>query len=150
MVVYNDPTTVSKYDQLWPDGTLFRPWRNVQSAAALYDANLENLDERPPRSIWGLFGEATPNVFNIVLGVLLLGPGSNYEFTRDVNDPVQQWIRVDFKSYVNLVTDDWYDLTWPTGSTFARDVIGAVYETLGPRVVGAQHFDAPATGLVAE
>jgi hypothetical protein len=35
------------------------------------------------------------------------------------------------------VTADWYQEFWPAGSTFARDGIGAVYETLGSRLSGA-------------
>lgn len=55
----------------------------------------------------------------------------------NVHPPVQQWIRVDFKNEVNLVTADWYQEFWPAGSTFARDGIGAVYETAGCRQSGA-------------
>ena len=54
-------------------------------------------------------------------------------YPLDIYSPVQQWIRSNFKTSVNLVTADWYQDYWPAGNTFVRDTIGAVYETLGPR-----------------
>ena len=69
-----------------------------------------------------------------ITGILTLGTRNIEEFMFNVHGPVQQWMRVDFKESVNLVTADWYQEFWPAGSTFARDGIGAVYETLGARV----------------
>lgn len=136
IVVYNDSAAVAADPNLWPDETLWRPWPNYQSVQRLLSANEENLADRPAGSIWGMFGEPTPNTTSIATGVLTIGPRSNKEFMWNVHAPVQQWVRSDFKTSVNLVTTDWYKLFWPAGSSFARDNIGAVYETLGSRLSG--------------
>ena len=137
IVVYNNAAVVAADENLWPDATLYRPWPNVQSVPALLAANGDNLASRPPASIWGMFGEPTPSFINYVTGILTLSTGNIEEFMFNVHPPVQQWVRVDFKDSVNLVTADWYQQFWPAGSTFVRDNIGAVYETLGARVPGA-------------
>ena len=137
IVVYNNAAAVAADPLLWPDATLWRPWPNYQSVERLLSANGENLANRPPASIWGMFGEPTPDTTSIVTGILTIGPRSNEEFMWNVHRPVQQWIRVNFKNSVNLVTTDWYRRFWPAGSSFARDGIGAVYETVGSRLSGA-------------
>ena len=134
IVVYNNAGVVAADPDLWPDSTLYRPWPNFQSVPALLGANEANLASRPPGSIWGMFGEPTPNFVNYVTGILTLGTRNIEEFMFNVHGPVQQWMRVNFKESVNLVTADWYQEFWPAGSVFARDGIGAVYETLGARV----------------
>ncbi len=134
IVVYNNAAVVAADDDLWPDDTLWRPWPNFQSVPALLGANQDNLANRPPAAIWGMFGEPTPSFTNYITGILTLGTRNIEEFMFNVHGPVQQWMRVDFKESVNLVTADWYQEFWPAGSTFARDGIGAVYETLGARV----------------
>ena len=136
IVVYNNAAVVAADENLWPDDTLYRPWPNVPSVPALLAGNETNLINRPPASIWGLFGEPTPSLTNYATGLLSIGPQNIEQFMFNVHAPVQQWMRVDFKNTVNLVTADWYQLFWPAGSTFARDNIGAVYETLGPRLSG--------------
>ena len=134
--VYNNADVVAADANLWPDDTLYRPWPNVQSVPALLDANGNNLDTRPPAAIWGMFGEPTPSFTNYITGILTLGTRNIEEFMFNVHAPVQDWMRVNFKNSVNLVTADWYQEFWPAGSTFARDGIGAVYETLGTRRSG--------------
>lgn len=136
IVVYNDSGVVDGNENLWPDDTLWRPWPNHQSVQRLLGANETNLANRPAGSIWGMFGEPTPDTTSIATGVLTIGPRSNKEFMWNVHAPVQQWMRVNFKESVNLVTADWYNVFWPAGTTFARDNIGAVYETLGSRLSG--------------
>jgi len=136
IVVYNNAGVVAADENLWPDDTLYRPWPNVPSVPALLAGNETNLINRPPASIWGLFGEPTPSLTNYATGLLTIGPQNIEQFMFNVHAPVQQWMRVDFKNTVNLVTADWYQLFWPAGSTFARDSIGAVYETLGSRLTG--------------
>ena len=84
-----------------------------------------------------MFGEPTPSFINYITGALTISTRNIEEFMFNVHAPVQQWVRVDFKNSVNLVTADWYQEFWPAGSTFARDGIGAVYETLGSRLSGA-------------
>lgn len=134
IVVYNNADAVAADEKLWPDSTVYRPWPNVQSVPALLEANGNNLNSRPPAAIWGMFGEPTPSLTNYVTGILTIGTRNIEEFMFNVHPPVQQWVRVDFKNDVNLVTADWYQEFWPAGSTFARDGIGAVYETLGSRL----------------
>ena len=134
IVVYNNADVVAADANLWPDDTLYRPWPNVQSVPALLDANENNLNTRPPAAIWGMFGEPTPSFTNYITGALTISTRDIEEFMFNVHAPVQQWVRVDFKNSVNLVTADWYQEFWPAGSTFARDGIGAVYETLGSRL----------------
>ena len=144
VVVYNDAQAVAADENLWPDDTLYRPYVGVQSAPALLVRNEGNLATRPQGTIWGMFGENTFNATSLVTGVLTLGPGSNEQMAASITNvagypwnlhsPVQQWIRSDFKSSVNLVTADWYQKYWPAGNTFVRDTIGAVYETLGSRL----------------
>ena len=134
IVVYNNAGVVAADPDLWPDSTLDRPWPNVQSVPALLTANEANLAGRPPGTIWGLFGEPTPSFTNYLTGILTIGPRNIEEFMFNVHPPVQQWMRVDFKDSLNLVTADWYQLFWPAGSTYTRDGIGAVYETLGTRL----------------
>ena len=133
IVVYNNAAVVAADEDLWPDATLYRPWPNFQSVPALFGANQDNLATRPPAAIWGMFGEPTPSFTNYITGILTLGTRNIEEFMFNVHAPVQQWVRVDFKTDVNLVTADWYQQFWPAGSTFARDGIGAVYETLASR-----------------
>jgi len=134
IVVYNNASTVSDDANLWYDSTLYRPWADVPSMDQLYTANLQNLATRPPGSIWGLFGEPTEDESNVIMGIALLGPTSEKHYISNTHRTVQQWLRVDFKDTLNLVTDDWYQLNWPVGSTYARDVISAVYETLGTKL----------------
>ena len=141
IVVYNNAGVVAADEDLWPDATLYRPWPNVASVPALLAGNQTNLANRPPSAIWGMFGEPTPDITSYVTGILTVGPRNIEQFMFNVHGPVQQWMRVDFKNEVNLVTADWYQEFWPAGSTFARDGIGAVYETLGSRLAGV-------TGLV--
>ena len=137
IVVYNNADVVAVDANLWPDDTLYRPWPNVQSVPALLDGNALDLAGRPTTAIWGLFGEPTPSFINYITGALTISTRNIEEFMFNVHAPVQQWMRVDFKNSVNLVTADWYQEFWPAGSTFARDGIGAVYETLGSRLSGA-------------
>jgi hypothetical protein len=136
IVVYNNAAVVAADENLWPDDTLYRPWPNVQSVPALLNANGNNLGTRPPAAIWGMFGEPTPSFTNYITGILTLGTRTIEEFMFNVHVPVQDWMRLNFKNSVNLVTADWYQEFWPAGSTFARDGIGAVYETLGSRRSG--------------
>ncbi len=133
IVVYNNSAAVSADPNLWPDNTLYRPWPQVASVPDLLAGNETNLANRPPGSIWGMFGESTPAPLNYVTGVLTLSTRNIEEFMFNVHPPVQDWIRVNFKNEVNLVTADWYQEFWPAGSTFARDTVGAVYETVGSR-----------------
>lgn len=133
IVVYNNAGVVAADPDLWPDDTLYRPWPQVASVPDLLAGNETNLANRPPGSIWGMFGESTPSPINYVTGILTLGTRNIEEFMFNVHPPVQQWMRVNFKESLNLTTADWYQEFWPAGSTFARDGIGAVYETLGTR-----------------
>jgi hypothetical protein len=133
IVVYNNSTVVAADPDLWPDDTLYRPWPQVTSVPDLLAGNETNLANRPPAAIWGMFGESTPGPLNYVTGILTLGTRDIEEFMFNVHPPVQQWMRVNFKESLNLVTADWYQEFWPAGSTLARDTIGAVYETLGSR-----------------
>jgi hypothetical protein len=134
IVVYNNAAVVAADENLWPDDTLYRPWPNVAAVPDLLAANEINLINRPPASIWGMFGEPTPSLTNYATGLLTVGPQNIEQFMFNVHGPVQDWMRVNFKNAVNLVTADWYQEFWPAGSTFARDAIGAVYETLGSRL----------------
>ena len=136
IVVYNNAGVVAADEDLWPDDTLYRPWPNVASVPALLAGDQTNLANRPPSAIWGMFGEPTPDALSYVTGILTLGPRNIEQFMFNVHPPLQQWMRVDFKNQVNLVTADWYQEFWPAGSTFSRDGIGAVYETLGTRLSG--------------
>lgn len=138
IVVYNNAAAVAADPNLWPDATLYRPWPQVASVPDLLAGNETNLANRPPQAIWGMFGESTPAPTNYVTGILTLGTRNIEEFMFNVHPAVQDWIRVNFKDAVNLVTADWYQEFWPAGSTFARDNIGAVYETLGSRVSGVE------------
>lgn len=133
IVVYNNSAVVAADPDLWPDDTLYRPWPQVASVPDLLVGNETNLANRPPAAIWGMFGESTPSPLNYVTGILTVGTRDIEEFMFNVHPPVQQWIRVNFKESLNLVTADWYQEFWPAGSTLARDTIGAVYETLGAR-----------------
>ena len=133
IVVYNNATAVAADPNLWPDGTLYRPWPQVASVPALLEGNETNLANRPPAAIWGMFGESTPGVLNYVTGILTLSTRNIEEFMFNVHPPVQQWMRVNFKQELNLTTADWYREFWPAGSSYVRDGIGAVYETLGAR-----------------
>jgi hypothetical protein len=108
----------------------------IAAVPDLLAANETNLINRPPASIWGMFGEPTPSLTNYATGLLTVGPQNIEQFMFNVYGPVQDWMRVNFKNAVNLVTADWYQEFWPAGSTFARDSIGAVYETLGSRLAG--------------
>ncbi|MCX2934676.1 Ig-like domain-containing protein [Mycobacterium sp. CVI_P3] len=134
IVVYNNSATVAGDPNLWADSTLYRPWPNTPSMQELLVANWQNYDSRPAGSIWGMFGEPTENVTNIVMGILWLGTRSLEEFMANAHPYDQQWIRVDFKDKVNLVTADWFDTSWPAGSEYFRDVIAAAYETLDTRL----------------
>jgi hypothetical protein len=145
IVVYNNAGVVAADEDLWPDATLYRPWPNVAPVPALLAGNQTNLANRPPSAIWGMFGEPTPDITSYVTGILTVGPRNIEQFMFNVHGPVQQWMRVDFKNEVNLVTADWYQEFWPAGSTFARDGIGAVYETLGWRLAGVAGLVVPAT-----
>jgi len=145
IVVYNNAAVVAADVNLWPDDTLYRPWPNVQSVPALLDANETNLNNRPTAAIWGMFGEPTPSFTNYITGILTIGTRTIEEFMFNVHTPVQQWMRVNVKNDVNLVTADWYQEFWPAGSTFARDGIGAVYETLGSRLSGVRGGAVAAT-----
>lgn len=133
IVVYNNSGAVAADPNLWPDNTLYRPWPQVVSVPDLLAGNEANLANRPPAAIWGMFGESTPGMTNYVTGILTLGTRNIEEFMFNVHPPVQQWMRVNFKDSLNLTTADWYQQFWPAGSVYARDGIGAVYETLGVR-----------------
>lgn len=137
IVVYNNAAAVAADPNLWPDNTLYRPWPQVASVPALLEGNETNLANRPPAAIWGMFGESTPGILNYVTGILTLGTRNIEEFMFNVHPPVQQWMRVNFKQELNLTTADWYREFWPAGSSYVRDGIGAVYETLGPRITGS-------------
>ena len=137
IVVYNNSAVVAADPELWPDDTLYRPWPQVASVPDLLAGNETNLANRPPEAIWGMFGESTPSPLNYVTGILTLGTRNIEQFMFNVHPPVQQWMRVNFKESLNLVTADWYQEFWPAGSTLARDNIGAVYETLGSRTSAA-------------
>lgn len=133
IVVYNNDFVVDGNPDLWFDDTIYRPWPQVTSVPDLLAGNEANLASRPPSAIWGMFGEPTPSPTNYVTGVLTLGTRNIEEFMFNVHPAVQQWMRVNFKESLNLTTADWYQEFWPAGSTYARDGIGAVYETLGTR-----------------
>jgi len=134
IVVYNNAAAVAADPNLWPDSTLYRPWPQVTSVPALLEGNETNLANRPPAAIWGMFGESTPGTLNYLTGILTLGTRNIEEFMFNVHPPVQQWMRVNFKQQLNLTTADWYREFWPAGSTYVRDGIGAVYETVGGRI----------------
>ena len=133
IVVYNNSGAVAGDPNLWPDNTLYRPWPQVVSVPDLLAGNETNLANRPPAAIWGMFGESTPGMTNYLTGILTLGTRNIEEFMFNVHPPVQQWMRVNFKNSLNLTTADWYREFWPAGSVYARDGIGAVYESLGVR-----------------
>jgi hypothetical protein len=133
IVLYGDSGTVNINPNLWPEGTLYQPWWNVSTMADLYQQDQSGRDNRPTSALWGLTGTPTPNVNNIVAGLLLIGPMSNYEFITPNQPIVRQWIRSNFKSSINVVTEDWFQEMGPTPSSYAREVISAVYETLGAR-----------------
>lgn len=135
IVLYPDSDMIAANPNLWPDDTIWRPWTGSNSVGPLYEGNVRNLAARPESAIWGLFGEPTPDSSNIIAGLLTTGPQSNEQYFWNIHGPLQQWIRTDFKESVNLVTTDWYQRFWPAGSSFVRDTIGAVYETLGSRLI---------------
>lgn len=135
ILLYGNSGIVTADPRLWYRGSIYQPWPNVQSVPPLLEANRRALNNRLPWLIWGLSGQTTPDTGTIVAGILTLGPTSNRELTFDVHPALQQWIRGEFKSSVNLVTTDWHHDLWPADSSYARDVIGAVYETLAGRLV---------------
>jgi len=148
IVTYDDPATVAMNPNLWsitdPPSqdyglpTLYRPWPNVPSAPQLYTGNVHNLEQRPATAIWDLFGEPTENTNNIIMGLLLLGPMTQQAFMARWHPYLQPWLQVDFKTAVNLVTEDWFEQVGPTPASYARDVMAAVYETLGLRLASTE------------
>jgi hypothetical protein len=141
ILMYNDANTVQNNPNLWPISanygggpTLWRPWPNVPSAPLLYQGNVDNLATRPSYGIWDLYGEPTENTTNIVMGILGLGPGNERSYMARWHPYLQPWMQVDFKPDVNLVTEDWFQDIGLTSSSYARDVMAAVYETLGLRL----------------
>lgn len=138
IVVYNNAAVVAADPELWPDATLYRPWPQVASVPALLAGNETNLANRPPAAIWGMFGESTPALTNYATGILTLGTQNIEQFMFNVHPPAQQWIRSTFKGSINLTTADWYQQFWPAGSGYARDTVGAVYETLGQRLAATR------------
>jgi len=151
IVLYDQGSVVAANNDLWYDNTVYGPWHNVQTVGALLDGNEQNLANRPSGTIWGLSGNPTPDTSTIVAGLLTLGPMSNKAFTWDVHPALQQWMRTEFKDSVNLVTTDWYQQYWLAGSSYARDVLGAGYETLASRLsaMGAGAKSAKATQTAA-
>ncbi|WP_156432749.1 Ig-like domain-containing protein [Mycobacterium sp. M26] len=135
ILLYGNSSIVTADPDLWYRGSIYQPWPNVQSVPPLLEANRDSLNNRFPWLIWGLSGQTTPDTSTIVAGILTLGPTSNRELLFDVHPALQQWIRGEFKSNVNLVTTDWHHDLWPADSSYARDVIGAVYETKASRLV---------------
>ena len=138
IVIYEDDGVVAGNPDLWASGSIYQPWWNVQTMDDLYLQNQAGLASRPPGSIWGLTGEATPDSSNIVAGILLLGPMSNYGFITRSQPTLEKWLSSDFKTAVNLVTEDWFQQMGSTPSSYARDVMAAVYETLAPRMLEAR------------
>jgi hypothetical protein len=141
IVMYDDLATVEADPLLWNISanygggpTLWRPWPNVPSAPLLYQGNVDNLESRPSFGIWDLFGEPTENTTNIVMGILGLGPGNERAYMARWHPYLQPWMQVDFKPEVNLVTEDWFQDIGSTSASYARDVMAAVYETLGWRL----------------
>jgi hypothetical protein len=141
IVMYNNSDAVAMNPNLWDISengaggpTLWRPWPNVPSAPLLYQGNVDNLASRPSSGIWDLFGEPTENTTNIIMGILLLGPGNERAYMARWHPYLQPWMQVDFKPEVNLVTEDWFQDIGSTSSSYARDVMAAVYETLGSRL----------------
>lgn len=138
IVIYDDDGVVAGNPNLWNDDTIYQPWWNVQTMDDLYLQNQAGLAGRPPGAIWGLTGEPTPDTSNIVAGILLLGPMSNYGFATRGQPMLKKWLSSDFKTSVNLVTEDWFQQVGATSSSYARDVMAAVYETLAQRLLEAQ------------
>lgn len=138
VVIYDDDAVAARNPSLWWSGTVYQPWWNVQTMDDVYRQDQSGLAGRPPGAIWGLSGGATPDASNIVAGILLLGPTSNYGFITRSQPTLKKWLSVDFKTAVNLVTEDWVQRVGPTPSSYSRDVMAAVYETLGPRLANAQ------------
>lgn len=138
IVIYDDAGAVAGNPNLWDDDTVYQPWWNVPTMDGVYLQDQAGLAGRPPGAIWGLSGEATPNTNNIVAGILLLGPMSNYGFITRSQPTLKKWLSADFKTAVNLVTEDWVQQMGPTTSSYSRDVMAAVYETLGPRLLSAR------------
>lgn len=152
VVIYDDDAVVAGDPNLWDSGTVYQPWWNVQTMDAVYLQDQAGLAGRPPGAIWGLSGGPTPDPSNIAAGILLLGPVSNYGFITRSQPTLKEWLSVDFKTAVNLVTADWVQQVGPTSSSYSRDVMAAVYETLGRRLVKAQTAAPSQTelGRVAE
>lgn len=141
VVIYDDDAVIAGNRNLWGSGTVYQPWWNVQTMDAVYLQDQSGLSGRPPGAIWALSGGPTPDASNIVAGILLLGPTSNYGFITRGQPTLKKWLSVDFKAAVNLVTADWVQQVGPTPSSYSRDVMAAVYETLGPRLANAQAAD---------
>jgi hypothetical protein len=134
IVLFGDSPTLNANPNLWPEGTLYQPWWNVSTMDSLYEQDESGRNNRPFGVLWGMTGSATPNINNIVAGLLLVGPMSNYQFITPDEPLVRQWVRANFKRSINLVTEDWIQEMGPTPSSYAREVISAVYETLGSRL----------------
>lgn len=141
VVIYADDAVVADNRNLWGSGTVYQPWWNVQTMDAVYRQDQSGLANRPSGAIWGLSGGPTPDASNIIAGILLIGPTSNYGFVTRGQPTLKKWLNVDFKTAVNLVTEDWVQQVGPTPSSYTRDVMAAVYETLGPRLAQAQAAD---------
>lgn len=144
VVIYDDDGVAAGNLNLWGSNTIYQPWWNVQTMDDLYLQNQAGLAARPPGAIWGLTGEATPDTSNIIAGILLLGPMSNYGFVTRGQPTLRKWLSSDFKTSVNLVTEDWFQQVGIASSSYARDVMAAVYETLAPRLLEAQSAAVPA------
>ena len=138
IVIYDDDGVVAGNPNLWDNDTIYQPWWNVQTMDDLYLQNQASLAGRPKGAIWGLTGEATPDAGNIVAGILLLGPMSNRGFVTRGQPTLKKWLSSDFKTSVNLVTEDWFKQVGATSSSYARYVMAAVYETLAPRLLESQ------------
>ena len=134
ILLYGKTNVVTANPDLWYRSAIYQPWPNVQSVGPLLDANRRSLGNRYPWEIWGMSGTVTPDTSTIVAGILTLGPTSLQELMFNIHPALQQWIRGEFKTSVNLVTTDWHHDLWPGDSSYARDVIGAVYETLAARL----------------
>jgi len=134
IVVYNDYSEVDDNANLWFSTSIFGRWANAQTVGPLLTSNRSSLADRNPWEIWDMSGTVTPDTGTVVTGILTLGPTTIEQLMWAVHPSVQDWIRGEFKSSVNLVTTDWYESFWPEGSSYTRDVIGAVYETLGSRL----------------
>ena len=127
VLIYSDPAVADADADLWPAGTIYQPWPNVQTVEPLLEANRRYLQLRDPARIWGLSGTVTPDARTIVKGLLfgVFAPTSIERLMKGVHPALQDWLRNEFRASVNLVTTDWYSAKWVRGS-YVRDVLGSV------------------------